>query len=311
MRGARLVPIVHAFTDHQVPDRDRRRSLFAGDLFVYNPRPSTLALAAAARALLEQVLGPDPAFAQQRCSEPEFSALFNAAARNLSQIVLQLAGAVAVDLGCDAATTFVGAPSLVATTGMGFLAHGLGVPQHPHRDTWYAATLCQLNWWVPVYDLGDSASLAFHPVYWRVPVRNTSASFVFDDWYERHRMGRAAPPAELSDQPRALDPIELTPEIRISCPAGGVILSSVAQLYSVVPNETVRIHFGVHFKTLSYSDLALGHGATNLDAEAQGTSLSTFVRCSDFTPIPDELTRLHVRGGSPSPVMEDGPGQPS
>jgi len=288
------VPIVHALSNAEVPDDQRRSSVFSGNLFVYSPRATTLALAAAARSVLQLTFGPEPESAQQRRSEGEFIALFNEAGESLRQVTLHLATVVIADFGCNPATTFVGPPYLVATTGMGFLAHGLGLPHHPHRDTWYAASKCQINWWIPLEDLDASASFAFHPVYWDIPVHNTSANFDYQQWQGVGTGHGGAQASACLTQPRPTVPIDLTPEIRISCPAGSVIVSSAAQLYSAVPNETARTHFSVHFDVVSQADLEAGNGAENLDANPQGTPLATFVRCSDLSPLPNDLVRLEL-----------------
>lgn len=282
--------IVHTFTNAEVTEQERRQSVYLGNLFVYSPRPSTLALAAAARVILESTLGPDPVWMQKGLSAEEFDEV----ARNVSQNVLELARAAAVDLGCVPDATFVGPPFLVATTGAGFRARGLGAPHHPHRDTWYAASPSQVNWWVPLYDFDASAVFAFHLPYWGVPVHNTSGDFDYEVWDEATHSGRRVGEAEALSQPRATDPIDLAPDIRIRCPAGGVIISSVAHLYSAVPSETPKAYFSVHFQTVSRADLESGAGAANLDAHAKGTALTSFVRCSDLSPIPKELVRLDL-----------------
>jgi hypothetical protein len=288
------VTVVYALTDTEFSDQDRRGALFDGNLFVYMPRPSTLALGTAARRILEQRLGPDPVWAQQRMTESEFSERFASAAHTLSLVILELASAVVAEFGGDRKTTFVGTPQMVATTGQGFLAHGLGVPQHPHRDTWYAASPCQLNWWIPMYDVDAGASFAFHTQYWNSPVRNSSSEFRYDQWYETNQMGSIGFDRDALTDPRPLDPIELSPEVRITCPAGGAILSSVSQLYSTVPNETLKTHFSVRFQTVSENDLEAGFGASDPDAAAPGTSLASFVRCSDLSPIPESLIEREV-----------------
>jgi len=289
------VPIVHAFVDAEVSDDLRRKSLFSGDLFVYSPRPSTTSFCQLGRQALEQTLGPDPIWAQQRLSEVEFAALFRAAARNFRALVADFAGSIVGDFGCDPSRTFIGAPSLAAITGRGFISHGLGIPLHPHRDTWYAASPAQINWWLPLFDLDASAAFAFHPRYWDQPVHNSSSEFDYDAWTDAGELGRLATPADLIAQPRSIDPIELTPQVRIQCPAGGVIFSSVAQLYSTIPNETLKTHFSIHFQTISQDDLEQGNGPSNLDADPQGTSLSAFVRSSDRTVIPAELVQKDLR----------------
>ena len=285
------MPIVHSLVNAEVADHVRRAALFSGDVFVYGARASTSEFCAASRGVIEQMLGPEPWWAQQQMTEAEFSVLFKAAARNFSRLVVDLASRVVGNFDCDPETTFIGTPSLTATTGRGFIAHGLGLPQHPHRDTWYAASPCQVNWLLPLYDLDASATFAFHPVYWDQPVQNSSADFDYDEWSESHRLGQPFTAADLFDHPRSLDPIDLHPEVRVSCPADGLILASAAQLYSTVPNETLKTLFTVHFQTVSEEDLTNGRGPDNLDADARGTTLSTFVRCSDLSPIPPALVQ--------------------
>jgi len=304
-RFSATVPIVLSLIDAEIPDVDRRVSLFSGNVFVYSPRPTTRALCASAHSILGRVFGPQPVHAQQRLSEAPFSSLFLEATGQLAEVIPELASAVVVDFDCDPNSTFVGGATISATTGLGFLAHGLGVPQHPHRDTWYAAAACQLNWWLPLFDLDSSASFAFHPSYWDTPVHNNSGEFRFDDWVDSTRQVAAMPTEEWLSHPRPLEPIDLHPEIRICCPAGGVVISSVAQLYSAVPNETSKTHFSVHFQTVSERDLEAGRGAVNLDASPHGTSLSSFVRCSDLSPIPAELIARYLERSRGRPGRTD------
>jgi hypothetical protein len=282
--------------EEELPDDARRASLFDGNLIVYGPRQATLALADLAHSVIEQMLGANPHWAQQRMSETEFSVLFQGAERNFNRrpAALELVSQVVVALHGNAETTYISPPSLTAVTGHGFLPHGLGDAQHPHRDTWFAAPRCQVNWWIPLYDLDTSSTIAFHPRYWDWPVPNSSSDFDYDKWQSDG--GRRSPTARLDPfaQPRPLDTIVLTPDLRIACPAGGVVLSSVAQLRSTVPNDSLITHFSAHFQTVSQADLISGAGPSNLDAEARGSSLSTFVRCSDLAPISPELVQREL-----------------
>lgn len=283
------MPIIASFMNQEITDTARRRLLFSGNLFVYTPRAATIELGTAAGDVLEKMFGPDPVDAQQRTSEAEFARLFHQAVEEFESVGMELAGHVVADLGCDPATTFIGAVSLSAATGDGFLAHGLGIPQNPHRDTWFAAAACQVNWRVPLFDLDASASLAFHPLYWDTPVRNNSRDFRYERWYESARSACMPSTEDRLLQPRPTGPIDLAAQIRVCCPAGGLIVSSVAQLSSTVPNETSKTHFGVRFQTVSELDLVSGLGALNLDADPDGSMLSNFVRCSDLGPVPRQL----------------------
>jgi hypothetical protein len=289
-----IMTIVYAPEDAEFSDRDRRLSLFAGNLFVYGPRPCTVALSEMSCSVIEEIFGQEPVWAQQRMSEEEFASRFERAATNLRHLAPELAGAAATDLGCDPNATYFKPPSLTTTTGHGFIAHGLGVPQHPHRDTWYSASMSQLNWWVPLYDIDAKPSLAFHPQYWDRAVKNTSKDFDFEEWREAVLAEPNLRADEPSAQPRSIDPIELTPDIRIACAPGGVVLSSAAQLCSTIPNETLQTHFAVKFQTVHEADLTSGAGADNLDASPRGTLLPSFVRCSDLSPIPMELVQREM-----------------
>jgi hypothetical protein len=288
------VTTVHSLVDDEVNDQDRRLSVFSGDLFVYAPGPASLALRAAVGRIAEQTLGADPARAQGYLSEAEFLVLYRAALRAIRHAVFDLAAALVVELGCDPATTYVAPPSMSVVPGGGFLAGGVGLPLHPHRDTWYAAPPAQVNWWVPLYDLDDGACAAFHPRYFDVALTNSSEAFDYEEWRGARRAGRAHRLAYSLTLPRVLEPIDLTPEVRIGCPAGGVVMSSAAQLRSAVPNETLRTRCCAMFQTVSEADLEDGAGAVNLDAEPQGSALARFVRCSDGSPIPSQLVKREL-----------------
>lgn len=282
---------VHSYVDDEVSDLERRSSVFTGDLYVYAPRSSSLALGTAVHGVVEQTLGADPVRAQARLTETEFTVLYRAAERGVAHVAPALVAALVVDLGCDPAATYVSPPTLVVVPGAGFLAHGLGAPQHPHRDTWYAASPAQVNWSVPLYDLDAAAAVAFHPAYFGVPVTNSSGAFDYEEWIEARRSGRSHGLAHPLTQPRPLQPIDLETEIRLRCPAGAVIVSSAAQLWSTVPNETLASRFSVRFQTVSQADLESGAGAPDPDAEAVGTPLGRFVRCGDGAPVPPDLVR--------------------
>ncbi len=285
------MPVINIPMDSEVSDAHRRRGLFSGDLFVYNPRPASLAVRDGARRILEHWLGEQPSLTQQHTSEPEFVSSFRAATADFSERsdVLEQICELIADLGCEPSSTYVGGCSLIALTGDGFLPYGIGAHLHPHRDTWIGAAPSQVNWWIPIYDLATSASVAFHPRYWNTPITNSSAGF---DSEALPPPSDGEPGRGLDDvlvQPRPLEEIVLTPEVRIACPAGGVILSSVAQLQSMVPNPSSGTRFIAHFQTVNQDDLAACTGARNFDAEPLGSVLRGFRRCSDWTILPDEL----------------------
>jgi hypothetical protein len=96
-------------------------------------------------------------------------------------------------------------------------------------------------------------------------------------------------------QPRAEEPIEVDPQIRVIAPVGGVLIFSGAQLHSTVQNTTGRTRFSIDFRTVNIDDLAEGRGAPNLDSACTGTTLRDFLRARDLEPLPEEIVAMYDR----------------
>ena len=86
-----------------------------------------------------------------------------------------LVRALLEDLGCNADDTYFDVPRMRSSTSDDYLTTGIAYAWHPHRDTWYSAPQCQLNWWLPIYDLASENAMAFHPRYFTEGVANTSS----------------------------------------------------------------------------------------------------------------------------------------
>ena len=73
------------YVDTHLTDDERRRRLYAGDIFVFSPRPSTQALTEFARELIEEAFGGlDPQHAQDSLDEE---------AETIGESIAQLASA--------------------------------------------------------------------------------------------------------------------------------------------------------------------------------------------------------------------------
>jgi hypothetical protein len=288
--------VIHTSPGTEMSDEERRARIFEGDLIAIGQQAFGSALSQLAREILEQKLGSEPPLAHQRMSEIDFAGLFTSARAMLSKrrTGLELVARLVADLGCDPHSTYVSPPRLDAVTGHGFLAYGIGFPRHPHRDTWYADSPSEVEWWISLYDLTETASLAFHPRYWERPVLNSSEHFDFDRWQTARRTA-GRPTSASPEDARALEPVELAPEVRVACRVGGVFMFSPAQLYSIVPDPALRTGFALHFQTAHESDLLRGVGAPNLDARPRGSALVALSRCDDFSPVPKELMLAEAR----------------
>ena len=100
---------------------------------------------------------------------------------------------------------------------------------------------------------------------------------------------------ETRKQPRAEEPLELDPDVRVVTPPGGALVFSAAQLHSTVPNTTNRTRFSIDFRTVNLDDLVEGIGAPNIDSECTGTTLGDYLRASDLEPLPEDLIAMYSK----------------
>lgn len=293
------------YVDSRMNDERRRKLLYEGQLFTYSARASSSAFTDFARQMIEEAFASlDPVTAQYEMSVEKFVEIFaplkpkfihHPESKRLIKEML-------IDFGCDPETTYLDVPRLRAVTSDGYLTSGVGYAHHPHRDTWYSAPQCQINWWLPIYEIESESSMAFHPRYWTEPVKNGSREF---NYYEWNSSGRASAAQHIKSdtrkQPKPEQPMELDPQIRVINGPGGIVAFSAAQMHSTVPNTSGRTRFSIDFRTVNIEDVKNKIGAPNIDSECTGTSLRDFMRSSDLTRMPEEIAALYddaaVEGG--------------
>jgi hypothetical protein len=203
------------------------------------------------------------------------------------------------EFGCDLNKTYFDVPRLRTATSDEYLTSGIAYAFHPHRDTWYSAPFCQLNWWLPVYEIQSENSLAFHPRYWTQPLRNGSNRYNYHKWNEESRKNAAQHiKTDARDQPRPEEPVELDPQTRIVCKVGGIIVFSGSQLHSTVPNSAGHARFSIDFRTVHLDDVIAKTGAPNIDSACTGTTLGDFLRGTDLAHIPEEIIAIYDELGA-------------
>jgi hypothetical protein len=295
------------YVDSTVDDGTRRMRLFDGQVFVFSPRPSSEALCAFARELAEEAFAPrNPRTAQYDMSVEDYAALLadlkprfihHPRSKQLIQEMLR-------DFDCDPELTYFDVPRMRTATAQGYLTSGIAYAFHPHRDTWYSAPMCQLNWWLPVYEIESENCMALHPQYWNRHVRNGSAEYNYYAWNAESRKDAARHiKADTRKQPHAEEPLELEPQVRLVCPPGGLIVFSAAQMHSTVPNTSQHTRFSIDFRTVNLDDVRTKSGAPNSDSASTGTVLRDFLRATDLSRIPEELVSLYDDGTHDAGVL--------
>jgi len=278
-------------------DEDRRIRAYGGELTVLSPNPASLALVQFARNLIEASFAPR--HPQHSHEELEVTESVEILARLKPQFIhhsrtKDLLQRLLVEVGCDPHRTFQDVPRLRVAYPADYLTTGLAYAHHPHRDTWYSAPACQLNWWMPIYDFEASQGMAFHPRYWGASIRNSSADFNYYRWNADGRKNAALHvKSDTRVQPHAEEALQLEPDVRVVVPAGGIIVFSAAHLHSTVRNQTSRARWSIDFRTANLDDLAVRRGPPAADSASTGTSLRDFRRVIDLEPMPAEIVAMY------------------
>lgn len=292
------------YIDSALPDEKRRHRLYGGDLFAFSAPDSAAKLAELARELSEAAFAPyDPQIAQESMPPERYVEILAELKPGFIHHprAKELIAGMLSELGADIERTYFDVPRLRTMAHGEYLNAGLAYQFHSHRDTWFSAPQQQLNWWLPVYEIESENCMAFHPQYFDRTIRNTSAGYDYDEWNRTGRQQAAKlVKKETRKQPQAEEELELTPDVRVVTPPGGIIVFSAGQLHTTVPNTTSRTRFSIDFRTVNLDDLLEGVGAPNVDSECTGTTLRDFLRASDLAPLPEEVIAAYDRRPAPA-----------
>ncbi len=286
------------YFDSGANDETRRKQLYSGQIHVYSPRSSAVELCDFARQMCVEAFAPhDPQMAQFELPVERFAAILaelkpkfihHPTSKQLIQKLLK-------EVGCDPAKTYFDVPRLRTSTSDDYLTSGISYAFHPHRDTWYSAPFCQINWWMPVYEIVPENIMAFHPRYFSQPVRNSSRVYNYQEWNKTSRESAAKHiKVDTRVQPKPEEAMDLDPQIRIAMPVAGMMLFSAAQMHSTVPNNSGRTRFSIDFRTVNLDDAAARRGAPNIDSECTGTTMGDYLRGTDLAHVPDEVIASYM-----------------
>src|ERR1700733_10861759 len=268
---------MNIYCDAKLSDDDRRRKMYEGALFVHSPSPSALKLCKLAQLLIEQTFGSlDPlkiheALPVEQCVEalavlkPKF--IHHPKAKEYIQGILS-------ELGYDLEKTYFDVPRMRTAFPGDYLKSGIAYAFHPHRDTWYSAPFCQINWWMPIYPITSEKCMAIHPRYFSQPLKNGSSVYNYHKWNLESRQNAAQHvKSDTRVQPKPEEPVELDPQFRLICEPGASYQFSAAQLHSTVPNTSEFTRYSIDFRTVHLDDVWTRTGAPNIDSACTGTTM--------------------------------------
>lgn len=286
------------YVDPPFDDDTRREELYRGNIIVYSPRPEIRAFCEFTKKLVEEAFAPlEPRTAQHSMPVEAFAELLNRLKPSFihHEESKRHLRAMLTSLGCSPEKTYFDVPRLRSSTSDAYLTSGIAYAWHPHRDTWYSAPPCQINWWFPVYDITADNAMAVHPQYFDRGVPNTSEGYNYYQWNQAHRGGHVAQFTKSDPRPlpKPRDPIEMEPQLRVIVPVGGVMLFSAATMHSSVPNTSGVTRYSIDFRTVNLDDAREKRGAKNVDSECTGTTMRDYLRVTDLAQLPESILSLY------------------
>ena len=297
--------------DSKLSEDVRRQEIYQGSVVVNSPSPSSLKLCRLAQELIEEAFRPlDPLCVHETLSAEQCTAILSVLKPKFihhPQAKEYIQGMLA-EAGCDLEKTYFDVPRMRTAFPGDYLKSGIAYAFHPHRDTWYSAPFCQINWWMPAFELNSENCMALHPHYFGRAIKNGSSEYNYHKWNQESRFNAARHvKADTRVQPHAEEPIEIDPQIRLVCPVGVAYLFSAAQLHSTVPNTSNVTRYSIDFRTVHIDDVLGRTGAQNVDASCTGTTIGDYLRATDFSHLPEEALALYRDGteekyAAPAPV---------
>ena len=210
---------MNIYFDSKMSDDGRRSEIYQGALVALSPGQGTLKLCELANELIRESFGVDDPLAVHETMPPQKMAeilavlkpkfIHHPKAKQYIQEIL-------AETGCDLDKTYFDVPRMRTAFPGDYLKSGIAYAFHPHRDTWYSAPFCQVNWWMPVYDLNRENCMAIHPNYWDRPLRNGSNQYNYQKWNIESRFNAAQHvKGDTRVQPRPEEPVEFEPQVRM------------------------------------------------------------------------------------------------
>src|SRR5579863_1376250 len=291
---------MNIYVDSKMNDDDRRRELYQGSLFVHSPCPSALNLCRLAQELIKDAFGSlDPikiheSLPAEKCAE--ILAVLKPKFIHHPKVKEYLPKMLA-ELGCDLEKTYFDVPRMRTAFPGDYLKSGIAYAFHPHRDTWYSAPFCQINWWMPIYTISSENCMAIHPRYWSQPLKNGSNTYNYHKWNLESRQNAAQHvKTDTRVQPKPEEPVELDPQFRLICEPGAAYQFSAAQLHSTVPNTSEFTRYSIDFRTVHLDDLWSRTGAPNIDSACTGTTMGDYLKGTDLSHLPPDAIALYQDG---------------
>lgn len=287
---------VNVYLNQRLTDFDRRRKLFAGDIFILSSVKACAEICGHALETLRDVFNtPTPETAFRHLPVEEFVRRAEIVKNRFTNgpRSKQLLRDYGEETGANPEEYYFDVPRIRIVPDYEYLHSGVSYAYAAHRDTWYGGPQYQINHWMPVKAIDPDQTMAIYPAYFHKPIKNSSKDFDLDRWVNAER-SKAVKNIEKEERihPLPLEAIDPGSEIRFGGNAGDIMIFSGAHLHATVPNRSGITRFSVDFRFFHIDDIyANGVGKltapTNLDCEAarRDYGLGSLFHLGDFSPF--------------------------
>ena len=282
------------YLNQRLTDRETRRLLFEGKIFIYTGLRACNALCEYALDIAKEIFEtPTPEVAFLRIPVEEFVGKAEATKKKFTNSLRskELIRDYVVQIGSDPREYYFDVPRVRIVPHYQYLHAGVSYAYAPHRDTWYGGPVYQINHWMPVLPITTEQTMALYPGYFKQPLRNSSKDFSLTHWItnERPKASRNIQREERM-HPLPLEEVDVASELRIAGSKGDMMVFSGTNLHATIPNHTSVTRFSVDFRLFHIEDVD-GKGdlvlPTNVDSSAasEDYGMSSCFSVDDFSPF--------------------------
>ncbi|TGN20991.1 hypothetical protein [Leptospira idonii] len=161
-----------------------------------------------------------------------------------------------------------------------------------HRDPWYANPQCQLNFWIPVYDVMFGSGFRIYPTYFDQAIANDSNLFDYENWIKQggfqslrnQEEGKKIFPSSESI-PEEMQPYDVYGN------SGELFCFASHHLHGTSPNHSGLARFSLEVRFVLESHLEERLGPDKLDNFSKGNTLRHMYKLNGKKPVSDVLIK--------------------
>jgi hypothetical protein len=266
-----------------------RQQIFGGDIILTSKTSESSQLCNYAKEHIENAFNElEPQTAQNHLKVEAFISIISALKSEFTnhphtkELVKQFIQSIAPDID----DIYFDVPRLRVVTFDNYLSSGVGYAYKPHRDIWYSSPNCQINVWIPIYEISATNTMSFFTEYWDAAIKNSSGNFDYEEWCQVGRKNAASQVVkDTRNHPIPLEQVSSASEIRLVPSAESPIYFSSAHLHQTAPNTSQKTRFSLDFRLIYKSDVLQKKGAHSIDNLAKGSTTQDFISAQDLSPF--------------------------